>query len=236
VRIIGASDTVSGSRRQVPYANSSDISPQSVSAIYACFLAMILFPEVALKAQTEIDAVVGSERLPTFEDRPHLPYINAVVKEVLRWNSVTPLGESAHIWISDDGLKASVTDNGGGPHRCTEDDVHEGYFIPTGSIILTNIWYVNSPHPHQQEKWLTMGRKMSHNDIIYADPMTFNPDRFLGSNPEPDPMDMVFGFGRYVKSSPLTFTEPTIKLLTTGEAVPEYILPTRRYTSAVPCL
>jgi hypothetical protein len=73
-----------------------------------------------------------------------------------------------------------------------------------------------------------MGRKMAHDEIIYADPMTFNP--------EPDPMDMVFGFGRYVKSSPLTFTEPTIKLLTTGEAVPEYILPTRRYTSAVPCL
>ena len=81
---------------------------------------MILFPEVAIKAQTEIEAVVGSERLPNFEDRPHLPYINAVVKEVLRWNSVTPLG---------------------GPHRSTEDDVYEGYCIPKGSIILTNIWY-----------------------------------------------------------------------------------------------
>jgi cytochrome P450 len=81
---------------------------------------MILFPEVATKAQTEIDAVVGSERLPTFEDRPHLPYMNAVVKEVLRWNSVTPLG---------------------GPHRSTEDDVYDGYSIPMGSIILTNIWY-----------------------------------------------------------------------------------------------
>jgi Cytochrome P450 len=54
---------------------------------------MVLFPDVALKAQNEIDAVVGSERLPTFEDRPQLPYIDALVKEVLRWNSVTPLGE-----------------------------------------------------------------------------------------------------------------------------------------------
>jgi len=39
-------------------------------------------------------------------------------------------------------------------------------------------------------------RKMSHDEHTYSDPMTFNPDRFLGSHPEPDPMDFVFGFGR----------------------------------------
>jgi len=101
------------------YSGASDTS---VSAIYAGFLAMILYPEVAAKAQEELDDIVGSERLPTFEDRPHLPYVNAFIKEVLRWNSVTPLG---------------------GPHRSTEDDVHMGYFIPKGTMILTNIWYVN---------------------------------------------------------------------------------------------
>lgn len=33
---------------------------------------MALFPEVAKKAQAEIDAVVGNDRLPTFTDREHL--------------------------------------------------------------------------------------------------------------------------------------------------------------------
>lgn len=51
-------------------------------------LAMVAFPEVVSKAQKELDAVVG-ERIPQFEDMPNLPYIRAMVKEVLRWRSVT---------------------------------------------------------------------------------------------------------------------------------------------------
>ena len=52
---------------------------------------MTLYPEVQKKAQAEIDAVVGQNRLPDFYDRPSLPYINAVVKELSRWNLVVPL-------------------------------------------------------------------------------------------------------------------------------------------------
>ena len=54
---------------------------------------MALHPEVQKKAQAEIDAVVGLNRLPDFEDRPYLPYVNAVVKESMRWHLVAPLGE-----------------------------------------------------------------------------------------------------------------------------------------------
>ncbi|KAG6908101.1 hypothetical protein DXG01_006138 [Tephrocybe rancida] len=64
----------------------------TVSSNYSFFLAMTLYPEVAKKAQAEIDSVVGNNRLPTFEDRPHLPYVDALSKEVFRWNSVAPLG------------------------------------------------------------------------------------------------------------------------------------------------
>ena len=53
---------------------------------------MALYPEVQKKAQAEIDAVVGPNRLPDFHDRPSLPYIDAIVKESSRWNLVTPLG------------------------------------------------------------------------------------------------------------------------------------------------
>ncbi|KAG5642132.1 hypothetical protein DXG03_003582 [Asterophora parasitica] len=64
----------------------------TVSAEYAFFLAMVLNPDVQMKAQAEIDAVIGNDRLPTLADRPDLPYINSIVSEVLRWNSVAPTG------------------------------------------------------------------------------------------------------------------------------------------------
>lgn len=53
---------------------------------------MTLNPEVQKKAQAEIEAVIGTDRLPTTEDRENLPYVNAVLLEVLRWNNVAPLG------------------------------------------------------------------------------------------------------------------------------------------------
>ena len=56
--------------------------------------AMLLYPDIQKKAQDELDSVTGRERLPTFDDRPRLPYINAMCKEVLRWRPVTPVGAS----------------------------------------------------------------------------------------------------------------------------------------------
>ena len=46
------------------------------------------------KAQAELDAITGRDRLPTFEDRSRLSFVDAVCKEVLRWQPVTPLGGS----------------------------------------------------------------------------------------------------------------------------------------------
>ena len=56
-------------------------------------LAMILHPEVQARAQAELDSELGGSRLPELSDRNSLPYINLVMKEVLRWRTVTPLGE-----------------------------------------------------------------------------------------------------------------------------------------------
>lgn len=63
----------------------------SVSA--ACFfLVLANHPEVQAKAQEEIDRVIGIDRLPLLTDREALPYVHAVVKEVSRWHTVSPLG------------------------------------------------------------------------------------------------------------------------------------------------
>jgi cytochrome P450 len=84
------------------------------------FLAMILYPEVQRKAQEEIDRVVGTRRLPSFDDRGNLPYVEAIVKEVLRWHPVAPMGL---------------------PHMTTDDIIFDGYLIPKGALIIPNIWY-----------------------------------------------------------------------------------------------
>jgi len=55
---------------------------------------MTLHPEIQVRAQKEIESVVGPGGLPDFNDRDSLPYINAIIAEVLRWQPVTPLGES----------------------------------------------------------------------------------------------------------------------------------------------
>lgn len=82
-------------------------------------LAMVLYPEVQSKAQEEIDRVVGSDRLPDFNDRPSLPYVEGVLLETFRWHPVTPMGL---------------------PHMTTRSDVFAGMYVPKGAIILTNLW------------------------------------------------------------------------------------------------
>lgn len=52
---------------------------------------MTMYPDVQKRAQEELDRLVGNDRLPSFEDREQLPYINALVKDTLRWNSAIPL-------------------------------------------------------------------------------------------------------------------------------------------------
>jgi cytochrome P450 len=57
---------------------------------------MTLFPEVQKRAQEEIDSIVGRDRLPTYNDRIHLPYCEALMLEVLRWFPVVPIGGCLH--------------------------------------------------------------------------------------------------------------------------------------------
>jgi hypothetical protein len=51
---------------------------------------MLLHPEYQVKAQKEIDSVVGQSRLPGFEDRQHLSLVDCIVQEILRFAPTFP--------------------------------------------------------------------------------------------------------------------------------------------------
>lgn len=63
-----------------------------MAALLTFILAMLHAPEVQERAQRELDIVTGGRRLPNFSDRASLPYIEAIVKEVLRWHPLVPFG------------------------------------------------------------------------------------------------------------------------------------------------
>jgi cytochrome P450 len=65
---------------------------QTVSAMTSFFYLMEMNPEVQKRAQADIDKVTGGSRLPIPDDEEKLPYIVALIKEVIRWNPVAPLG------------------------------------------------------------------------------------------------------------------------------------------------
>jgi len=99
-------------------------------------LMMVLNPKWFTKMQDEIDRVVGSDRLPEFDDLPQLPTVRAVVKEVARMRPVTAGG-----WRFPFNVLACSADRFQGiPHKSTQDDVYNGYFIPKGSMIHPNLW------------------------------------------------------------------------------------------------
>jgi len=75
--------------------------------------------EVIEKAHEEMDRVVGNKRTPNWEDEPNLPYVRAMVKEVMRWRFVNKFGTN---------------------HYAMEDSWYKGYFIPKGSTVIINIW------------------------------------------------------------------------------------------------
>ncbi|TFK75571.1 cytochrome P450 monooxygenase [Pluteus cervinus] len=98
------------------YLAAADTSTISIKAF---FMAMTLFPECQKKAQAELDAVVGRSRLPDCTDRDSLPYVHALVLEVMRCHTAIPLGF---------------------PHTVSEDNIYKGYYIPRDSMIMPNIW------------------------------------------------------------------------------------------------
>ncbi|TCD67850.1 hypothetical protein EIP91_011912 [Steccherinum ochraceum] len=154
-------DTVARNVAGIAYAGASDTT---TAAIENCVLAMAMFPDVQRRVQVELDERVGSTRLPEFSDLDGLTYLNAVIMESLRWMPVAPLGI---------------------PHALSEDDEYNGYYIPKGTMVVSNIW------------------AMLQNPDDFPEPEQFKPERFLDAqgNIDPsvlDPRHIGFGFGRRV--------------------------------------
>jgi hypothetical protein len=89
---------------------------------------MVLYPDAQKKAQEEIDRVIGPHRLPNFEDRQSLPYVEAVYREVQRWHPLVPFGTSSPVLVSTVMLTAYFVE--GGIHTTSADDIYEGMYIP----------------------------------------------------------------------------------------------------------
>ncbi|KAJ1306125.1 hypothetical protein OPQ81_010836 [Rhizoctonia solani] len=126
----------------------------SHASLMSFMLAMVQHPEIQTRAQEEIDRVTHSERLPNLADRESMPYVRCIIQEVLRWQPPLPLGV---------------------PRSTAQDDEYRGYFIPKGSIVMTNAW------------------AMSRDESVYKSPEKFDPERFLDNK---TPSTPAFGFGR----------------------------------------
>ncbi|OCH91964.1 cytochrome P450 [Obba rivulosa] len=139
------------------------------SAVLTFVLAMALNPDKQRLAQAEIDRVVGMDRLPIIEDIPNLPYINAVIKETMRWNPSLPLGVA---------------------HRSSEDDVYEGYFIPKSTIVIPNVWAVAFEPNEKYDPHAFLPERFLDDSLPVVDPSTWAfgfgrricPGRFLAEN------------------------------------------------------
>ncbi|KAF2368467.1 Cytochrome P450 [Trinorchestia longiramus] len=77
-------------------------------------LYMATHPEIQAKVQKCLDEVVPRSRLPGLADRNQLPYVDAMLLEVLRLSSLVPTGL---------------------PHVATADVLFEGYVIPKDTIV-----------------------------------------------------------------------------------------------------
>ncbi|KAF9568495.1 cytochrome P450 [Agrocybe pediades] len=147
-------------------------SDTTTTLMQAWILAMANYPEVQKKAQAEIDKVVGRNRLPDFNDRPSMPFVEAMLQEAMRWGLVTPLAL---------------------PHRVIREDVYEGYRIPAGATVVANVWAIlhdeglyPEPFEFKPERFITGGETQVALDPAVAGGFGYGrricPGRYLATN------------------------------------------------------
>ena len=127
------------------------------------------YPAVQAKAHEELSAIVGDMRSPTFEDEQSLPYIRAMVKEVLRIRPVTNIGT---------------------PHYTTADVVYNDYFIPKGTVVTISQYAIHfDPSRYQDAEEFIPERYVDH--TLKAGAYSGHPDPYARDH-------FGFGAGRRV--------------------------------------
>ncbi|XP_055697776.1 probable cytochrome P450 304a1 [Phlebotomus papatasi] len=87
------------------------------------FQRLLLQPEILTKMQAEIDEVVGRGRLPELDDRINLPYVEATVREIMRFETLVP---------------SSI------PHKALVDCKFMGYDIPEGAFVVPGLYALHT--------------------------------------------------------------------------------------------
>ncbi|NWU96609.1 CP2DR protein, partial [Upupa epops] len=118
-------------------------SDTTATTLRWAFLYMILYPEIQSKVQAEIDKVIGRDRLPTMKDQASMPYTTAVIHEVQRYGDIGPVGL---------------------PHMTYRDTELQGFFIPKGTTVITNLSSVLK------------------DETVWQKPNEFYPEHFLDAN------------------------------------------------------
>ncbi|XP_074810546.1 cytochrome P450 2D14-like [Natator depressus] len=103
-------------------------------------LYMLLHPDIQCKVHEEIDKVIGRDRSPQMEDQANMPYTSAVIHETQRCGDIVPAGV---------------------PHMTYRDTELQGFFIPKGTTVITNLTSVlkdetvwEKPHQFYPEHFL----------------------------------------------------------------------------------
>jgi cytochrome P450 len=161
-RVLDQKDKLELNRHQLYFLGGTMMegaSDTSSSIIIAAMQAFVKWPEVARKAQREIDGVMGEDRSPVWSDYASLPYVAATVKEAMRWRPVVPL---AFPHAVDEGVYFLLCLHKRRLTLTYTDDWIDGYKIPKGSVVFINAW------------------GMHHDERRFPDPDTFDPDHYKG--------------------------------------------------------
>lgn len=136
------------------------------------------YPETQRKVQEELDRVVGPDRLPTYKDRANLPYLNAVLLELMRWKHFAPFGL---------------------PHMTLKDTQCLGYKIPAGAQVMVNFGAVNMDPKvwKEPEKWRPERFMEEEKDFNMSGPNGIHDALFGDIKPTPESHKFIpFGAGK----------------------------------------
>ncbi|XP_063706238.1 probable cytochrome P450 304a1 [Culicoides brevitarsis] len=104
-------------------------------------------PKIKQNIQQEIDDVVGQGRLPNLDDRVHMHYTEACIRELLRFQTLVP---------------SSI------PHKAMFDVVYQGFFVPKGCFMVPSLYAMHfdekkwiEPHTFMPERFLDSRGQLS---------------------------------------------------------------------------